>query len=362
MANEDKEPGVEGGELDGGADKEKTKLVEKKGTLPQLVFGAGGIYACFLVYGSLQEDVTKFVGEDGTQFTFIWFLQCLEALANVLFSFAYLAVTRSWSRGPPQDMFSLTGFTQVTAKYCTNAAMTRGVSFPVTTLAKSGKMVPVMVGSLFLGGATYTLREYLQVLAIVTGTAIVSLGGKKGGKSDSTALGLMFLVASLVCDGLTGGVQNRLKNKMASKGIKLGSYDFMFWTNLYMLAVAVVFAVLNSEILAGMAFCARFPAVWSLIIKFSICSAFGQSFIFYTIAVFDPLVCSTVTTTRKIFSVLFSIIFKGNPLSPIGWFGLAFASAGILADISGKSKAAEPKKEAPTTKSSPSHQHQPTPA
>jgi UDP-galactose transporter B1 len=34
-------------------------------------------------------------------------------------------------------------------------ALANGLSFPVATLAKSGKMAPVMIGSLILGGASY---------------------------------------------------------------------------------------------------------------------------------------------------------------------------------------------------------------
>ena len=41
--------------------------------------------------------------------------------------------------------------------------------------------------------------------------------------------------------------------------------------------------------------------------NFCLCSALGQSAIFFTLANFDPLVCTTVTTTRKIFSVLLDI-------------------------------------------------------
>eukprot|EP01060_Flectonema_neradi_P012122 TRINITY_DN1901_c2_g1_i3.p1 TRINITY_DN1901_c2_g1~~TRINITY_DN1901_c2_g1_i3.p1 ORF type:complete len:384 (+),score=82.69 TRINITY_DN1901_c2_g1_i3:128-1153(+) len=313
---------------------------EKKGTLPQLFFGAGGIYACFLYYGSLQEDVFRYkFEEDGktVTFTFIWLLQVMEAGANVLLSFAALSYL-GFTRGIPYDMFGLTGFTQVMAKYCTNAALANGVSFPVATLAKSGKMVPVMIGSLVLGNANYTLRDYVQVAAIVIGTAVVGLDSSKKKNSESTFLGLLFLAGSLFCDGMTGGVQKRLKGKTAEKGIKLQPYDFMFWTNLFMLCVAFVFALLNSEVFAGLAFCMKHTEVMWLIVKFSICSALGQSFIFYTIAVFDPLVCSSVTTTRKIFSVLYSIIFKGNTLSGTGWVGVTIASCGILSDIVGKSK------------------------
>lgn len=57
------------------------------------------------------------------------------------------------------------------------------------------------------------------------------------------------------------------------------------------------------------------PKVLESILYFSACSAAGQSFIFFTISVFDPLICTTVTTTRKIFSVLFSIVIYGHTMS-----------------------------------------------
>jgi solute carrier family 35 (UDP-galactose transporter), member B1 len=46
--------------------------------------------------------------------------------------------------------------------------------------------------------------------------------------------------------------------------------------------------------------------VWALV-SFSLCSAMGQCFIYYTIAEFSPLLLATVTTTRKIFSTLVSV-------------------------------------------------------
>lgn len=43
----------------------------------KLVIGAGGIYAAFLYYGTLQEDVFHYVAADGTKFKAAWFLQTL---------------------------------------------------------------------------------------------------------------------------------------------------------------------------------------------------------------------------------------------------------------------------------------------
>ena len=195
-------------------------------------------------------------------------------------------------------------------------------------------MAPVMAGSLLLGGASYSLREYLQVLAIIGGTAIVSMGKNKGG--ENSVLGVVYIVLSLVMDGVTAGFQKRLKTETAKAGVKPKPYDFMFWTNLFMCVTAAAIALGLGELQSGLAFCLDNPEIMSIIIKFAICSAVGQSFIFYTIANFDPLVLSTVTTTRKIFSVLLSIFLKGHALSLTGWSGIALACGGILSELTEK--------------------------
>lgn len=245
----------------------------------------------------------------------------------------------------PQDMFAISGATQVCAKAFTSLALASGVSFPVVTLAKSGKMVPVMIGSLLLGGASYTLREYLAVAAIIAGTCLVSMGKKKAG-STSSLLGILFVVLSLTCDGITGGFQKRLKTRSQELGVKAKPYDLMFWTNFYMAITAALFALFFGEAVSGVKFCFENPVIFEKILKFAVCSAVGQSFIFYTISNFDPLVCTTVTTTRKVFSVLLSIFLNGHPLSTQGWVGIGVASAGILAELQDKamSRRGPPKK------------------
>eukprot|EP01083_Nonionella_stella_P084244 233155_1 len=197
-------------------------------------------------------------------------------------------------------------------------------------------MAPVMLGSLILGGATYSMRQYLQVAAIIGGTAIVSMGKKKGGASASSSLGVVYIIMSLVLDGVTAGFQKRLKAETAAAGVKPKPYDFMFWTNLFMCLTAIVISGALNEVGPGLAFCTANPEIFEKICKFALCSAVGQSFIFYTIANFDPLVLSTVTTTRKIFSVLLSIFLKGHSLSLTGWSGIALACSGILSEMASK--------------------------
>ena len=314
-------------------------IMESKQGLPdaaKLIIGAGGIYAAFLYYGSLQEDVFRYASpENGAQFKDAWFLQVMEALANVIIGYIGMQLSGATS-GIPKQMFAISGATQVSAKAMTSLALANGLSFPVATLAKSGKMAPVMAGQLLLGGAQYSLREYLQVAAIIGGTAIVSMGKKKGSGAPSTTMGVVYIVLSLVLDGVTAGVQKKLKVETAKAGVKPKPYDFMFWTNLYMCLTATFISLGLGQFTSGIDYCTANPEILSKILNFAICSAIGQSFIFYTIANFDPLVLSTVTTTRKIFSVLLSIFLKGHALSMAGWGGIGLSVLGILSEMQAK--------------------------
>ena len=207
-------------------------------------------------------------------------------------------------------------------------------------------MVPVMIGSIILGGSKYTLKEYLTVAAIIAGTVIVTIDSKKSGKSEKqdSIWGIMFILASLFFDGVVGGMQNRLKKATkAALGTDIRPYDMMFWTNLTMGVTASLISILPfndlsgsmvaPEFSKGLAYCLSNPAILNKILIFSVASAVGQSFIFYTISNFDSLTCTTVTTTRKVMSTLLSIFTEGHSMSSTGWSGILIASGGIGMEI-----------------------------
>lgn len=302
----------------------------------ELLIGAGGIYGAFLYYGSLQEDVLTYTSPSGEKFKYSWFLQVVESLANVLLGGICMAIFEGF-RSVPQVPYFISGALQVSAKYFTTAAMIAGVSFPVATLAKSSKMVPVMIGQLVLGKAKYSTREYIHVALIVGGTVFVSMAGKsKPGGPALTVTGLAYVVLALACDGIVGGTQKRLKAELHKKHMEEKNFEMQFLTNLYMLITACVFTAAFGEFEPGYKFLVDNPGISSSLVQFSLCSAAGQAFIFFLISRFDSLVCTTVTTTRKVFSVMLSIFTKGHQLNPQGWAGVSMACLGILGELQQK--------------------------
>ena len=57
----------------------------------------------------------------------------------------------------------------------------------------------------------------------------------------------------------------------------------------------------------------------SAVLGFSLAAACGQNFIYFTISNFNPLVCTTITTTRKFFTIVFSVFLFGHKISYAQW-------------------------------------------
>lgn len=57
----------------------------------------------------------------------------------------------------------------------------------------------------------------------------------------------------------------------------------------------------------------------SSILGFSLAATVGQNFIYFTINNFNPLVCTTITTTRKFFTILFSVLVYGHNINAKQW-------------------------------------------
>ena len=96
------------------------------------------------------------------------------------------------------------------------------------------------------------------------------------------------------------------------------------WSCLY-LGVGLV---ATGEIWEFLSFVTRHPSIIWLLASVSAASALGQYFIFMCVSEFGPLPCSLVTTTRKFFTVLGSVIIFGNALSNRQWMGAALVFTG----------------------------------
>ena len=197
----------------------------------------------------------------------------------------------------------------------------RYVSFPIQVLAKSCKMVPVMITKALFFNQKYSMREYLMVILVTIGIVIFRMKDKSG--TENSWYGILLLVVSLAADGLTGPNQDECKRKYNAS-----SHQIMFYCNLWALGYLVV-GLVTYDGFAGIDYILNSPVLLPKILLFCSASALGQNFIFYVLHSYGALVLATVTTTRKFFTVLASIVYYGHDLSSQQWVGVAFVTAGM---------------------------------
>ena len=321
-----------------------------------MAIGSAGIFLSFSFFAVKQEDVyKKAYGAEGDFFKSTFFCLVLERGINALVAWiGVLLLGKSGLAIPHKDIFS-SGVSQMLAMAASNEAL-RFVSYPTQVLGKSCKMVPVMAGGIVLGGKKYSLIEYLQVLLITIGVCVFNFGGKSKKGGGDSPYGLALIAVSLLMDMVTGGLQDKVKtqtkalNPTAAGPKRPSMHESMLWTNVSGLLVAILLALATGQLGSGLKFCSAHPDCFVAIVTYALASAFGQNFVYFTLTQFNPLVLTTVTTTRKIFSTLYSVFRNpNNSLNGMQWSGTSLVFAGLLGDIARKlAKPSGPKLQAAT--------------
>lgn len=305
-----------------------------------LLICAAGIFICYFYFGMLQEKITR--GQYGDEknkekFTYMFALVFVQCLVNYVFAKTILmTVMKQEEDTTPTLYYAIASLTYLLAMVCSNMAL-QFVSYPTQVIGKSGKPIPVMVLGVLLGNKVYPVRKYAFIFLIVIGVALFMYkdGSASSKQSEGqTWFGELLLLLSLTMDGLTSAVQERMKSEHRSK-----SGHMMLNMNLWSALLSGVVIIISGELFEFVKFLQRYPyTIWH-ISTFSIAGAFGQYFIFLTVAEFGPLPCSIITTTRKFFTVLGSILIFGNTLLPRQWISTFIVFTGLFLDsMYGKDK------------------------
>lgn len=186
-----------------------------------------------------------------------------------------------------------------------------------------------MILGVLIGRKSYSVQKYFYIFIIVVGVILFMYKeGQVNKNSENAGLGEILLLLSLSMDGLTGAIQERMRaaHRPSAQHMML---SMNWWSSLIL-----VFALLISgEGKEFFAFLAKHPELLTHLILISLASALGQLFIFIMVSGYGPLPCSIVTTTRKFFTVLFSVIFFGNALAGRQWIGTLLVFTGLFADM-----------------------------
>jgi len=294
-----------------------------------LVFSVAGIYVFYIYYALLQEKL--FTSHDGEEsFHFPLFLTLVQCIINSAFARGVLRFYPAPQCNITQLQYASMAFTYLAGMISSYEALNY-INFPTTVLVKCCKMLPLMFLGLVLYRKSYSLREYACVIFITVGIFLFLFFKKGATEHDSkvnTPIGILLAVVSLTMDGLTGAQQDRLVSKH-----KPSAYVLMYEMNKWAILHSAIACVLTGQGASSIGFLANRPSVVATLLLFGVVSALGQCFVFHMVTIFGALPLSIVTTTRKFFTILASVVWYGHPVSILQWLGVVCVFSGLGVDV-----------------------------
>lgn len=364
---------------------------KSSGSLVNLVICVSGIYAAFLTWGVLQERITT--TNYGTEanpevFRFPVVVNTIQSLFAAILGWLYTAKTRTSPSDKPifpsKKIFWPLALVSLTSSLSSpfGYASLAHVDYITFILAKSCKLLPVMFLHVTLYRRKYPFYKYAVVALVTAGVAIFTLhqpagSKKKGSQSGNSTYGLMLLGINLLFDGLTNSTQDDINATFKPYSgqqmmCALNSMQTLFTSAFLLLSPYIAQTGLGSyvgmgnnagELYGAIAFYQRHPTILYDVLGFAVCGAVGQLFIcespscscamlssltnpcsiVYTLSIFGSLFLVTVTVTRKMLTMIISVLWFGHSLSGMQWVGVAcvFGGIGIEAELGKREKAAK---------------------
>lgn len=213
--------------------------------------------------------------EKSERFTFSLALVFTLCVGNCLYALLFNKFFPSNDGGrdtTPTRYYAICALTYLLAMVSSNKAL-MWVNYPTQVIGKSCKPIPVMILGVLIGRKSYPLLKYLFVFLIVAGVALFMYKDKPSSNNEMSGIGVgeILLILSLLCDGLTGAVQERMKAEHQTKGIHM-----MMAMNLWSILFLGLALIGTGEMFAFLSFVQRHPNVLWQLTTASIASAFGQ--------------------------------------------------------------------------------------
>ena len=239
----------------------------------------------------------------------------------------------------PAHKYGSVSLSNVVATTCQYEAL-KFVSFPVQTLAKCAKMMPVLFWGTIMSGKRYKVADYAAAVVVTLSCTLFlleSAGDDSGtetrrdvgdlGSTGSTVYGMGLMVCYLSFDGFTSTFQDKLFAGYED----MSTMNQVMWVTTFSTGVTLLSLVSSGQIWPAAGMLARHPALAWHVLLLSLAASAGQFFITATIKNYGALPFATVMTTRQLVSILLSCSMYGPPLTVAQWCALAVTFVALYA-------------------------------
>ncbi|XP_017532904.3 adenosine 3'-phospho 5'-phosphosulfate transporter 2 isoform X1 [Manis javanica] len=287
--------------------------LSKFNKLTQFFICVAGVFIFYLIYGYLQELIFSVEGLK----TFGWYLTLVQFAFYSIFGLIELQLIQDKRRRIPGKTYMIIAFLTVGTMGLSNTSLGY-LNYPTQVIFKCCKLIPVMIGGVFIQGKRYNVADVSAAVCMSLGLIWFTL-------ADSTIApnfnmtGVILISLALCADAVIGNVQEKAMKLHNASNSEMVLYSY---------SIGFVYIFLGLTCTSGLgpavAFCSKNPVrTYGYAFLFSLTGYFGISFVLALIKIFGALLAVTVTTGRKAMTIVLSFIFFAKPFTfQYVWSGL----------------------------------------
>ncbi|MES1908082.1 MAG: hypothetical protein MHM6MM_001086 [Cercozoa sp. M6MM] len=291
----------------------------------QFVLLSALMMAFFLANGYVEEKLLK-----EQNFRYVHVMTTFELLAFA----AFAAFERSTQGEAPRKhkaplrAHALVAGAMLLSRVFTNLSILH-LSYPTQIVFKSLKLLSIMLGSVLLLKKYYNPADVSAAFLLCTAAASFAMGDALGGSKQTTAYGIVLVSLSLLGDALHTNVQ-----ELAMTQYKAPPLEVLQFTNGIAGLVQLCFTLLFSGEVAP-ALSSVSPSIF-LVLVLRAALVYAGALCFVTlIKHFGSVAATTMTTVRKVLSVLFSFLAFTKPFGTAHVAGIALFGLGLWLSAKG---------------------------
>lgn len=274
-----------------------------------IVLHALGIYAFFLVFGIYGEKLTT-TTYNGRKYSSALFPSMLQSLGGILVSRVMMACNKVTveikSRGLMHQYMYLAALGLASSQL--GFASLGYLSYPTLMIAKSCKLIPIALMNFLLYRKTLSPRRYLSLALISMSVLSFAVLGKQTHLADGFSIvGFVALAASLLVDGITNSIQDYIFEEF-----RVSAFHMMYYICVFRFLMSFAVILLTDSLKYSIIFISRTPDVIPDLLLYSTFNTFGQAVVYSMVQSHGSLVLTTVNLTRKMFSILLSLVVFGH--------------------------------------------------
>ncbi|XP_056679381.1 adenosine 3'-phospho 5'-phosphosulfate transporter 2 isoform X2 [Monodelphis domestica] len=253
-----------------------------------------GVFVFYLIYGYLQELIFSMEGFK----PFGWYLTLVQFGFYSVFGLIELQLIQDKRRRIPGKTYMIIAFLTVGTMGLSNTSLGY-LNYPTQVIFKCCKLIPVMLGGVFIQGKRYNIADVSAAVCMSLGLIWFTL-------ADSTVAPNFNLT-----DAVIGNVQEKAMKMHNASNSEMVLYSY---------SIGFVYILLGLTCTTGLspavAFCSKHPVqTYGYAFLFSLTGYFGISFVLALIKIFGALLAVTVTTGRKAMTIVLSFIFFAKPFT-----------------------------------------------